>query len=81
MQFRMLVLPAPLGPMMEVINPGSIFIFTLESAFSPPKESVTSEIVKWDMAGSNTHFNLFWDWANFVLDRNFFTYETYEFIA
>src|SRR3989339_880290 len=37
--------PAPLGPMMEVIRPGSIVILTSDNALSPPKESVTSEIV------------------------------------
>ena len=38
----MLVLPAPLGPMMEVISPGSMAMLTSVSALSPPKESVMS---------------------------------------
>jgi hypothetical protein len=46
MQFNMLVLPAPLGPMMDVISPGSMVMFTSESAFSPPKVSVTFSMDK-----------------------------------
>jgi len=43
----MLVLPAPLGPIIEVINPGSIFMSTWERALSPPKERVTSETFRY----------------------------------
>ncbi len=39
-------MPAPLGPMIEVIRPGLISTLTPVRAFKPPNVSVTSEIVK-----------------------------------
>jgi len=35
-----------LGPMIEVISPGSMEILTLARAFRPPKVSVTSEAMR-----------------------------------
>ena len=44
MQLSKLVLPAPLGPMIEVILPASTAMLTFESALSPPKASVRLSI-------------------------------------
>jgi hypothetical protein len=41
MQFSMLVFPAPLGPIIEVISPGSMVMLTPDRAFKPPNVSVT----------------------------------------
>ena len=39
-------MPAPLGPITEVINPGLTIMVTWERAFKPPKERVTFEILR-----------------------------------
>jgi hypothetical protein len=46
MQFKILVLPAPFGPMIDVMRPGSISTLTPERACNPPKVSVTSETIR-----------------------------------